>query len=146
MEAAEVEGAERAGAGAVAVAEAREERVARYEPVRTSVKEGTPAERMGEHSGTKERQGIVGVRRSLKGGETEEAKEEEAREEEAEEEENPSLLRRDIAKNDRQNKLVKRRKRGKRRIGSKIKVVAVAVAVAETRYEVETNVERGSRY
>ncbi|KAF7169447.1 hypothetical protein CNMCM5623_002156 [Aspergillus felis] len=139
-EGAEMEGAERAGAGA----EAREDRVARYVPLRTSVEEDTPAERMGEQSDTKELQRIVGVRRPLK-GEKEEDKEEEEKEEEAEEEEReyPSLLRRDIANNNRQNNLVKNGKRGKRENGSKKKVVAGAGALsAETRYEVETNAER----
>jgi hypothetical protein len=79
---------------------------------------------MGEQSDTKVLQGTVGVRRSLK-REKEEEKEEEEREEgekqeEAEEERlYPSLLRRDIANNDRQNNLVKSGKRGKRENGSK---------------------------
>lgn len=54
VEGAEREGAERAGAGPAAVAEAREARVERYEPLRTSVKEETPAERMGEESDAKD--------------------------------------------------------------------------------------------
>jgi hypothetical protein len=135
----------------VAVAEAREDRVERYEPLRTSVKEETPAERMGEQSDTKVLQGTVGVRRSLKREKEEEREEEEREEEEREEEEReeeereeeereeeereegekqeeaeeeeerlyPSLLRRDIANNDRQNNLVKSGKRGKRETGSK---------------------------
>jgi hypothetical protein len=125
----------------VAVAEAREDRVERYEPLRTSVKEETPAERMGEQSDTKVLQGTVGVRRSLKREKEEEKEEEEREEEEREEEEReeeereegekqeeaeeeeerlyPSLLRRDIANNDRQNNLVKSGKRGKRETGSK---------------------------
>ncbi|GFG23685.1 hypothetical protein IFM61606_03573 [Aspergillus udagawae] len=86
------------------------------------------------YSDTKELQGIVGVRRPLKvekeeeeGEEKEEEeKEEEEREEEEREEEEreyPSLLRRDIANNDRQNNLVKDGKRGKRENGSKNTVV-----------------------
>lgn len=75
----------------------------------------------------------------------EEEREEGEKEEEAAEEERlyPSLLRRDIANNDRQNNLVKSGKRGKREKREQEKVVAVAGAVSvETRYEVETNAER----
>jgi hypothetical protein len=78
--------------------------------------------------------------------EEEEEREEGEKHEEAEEEEEslyPSLLRRDIANNDRQDNLVKSGKRGNREKREQGKVVAVAGAVsAETRYEVETNAER----
>ncbi|GFF31985.1 hypothetical protein IFM51744_01626 [Aspergillus udagawae] len=121
-----MEGAEHAGAGP----EAREDRVARYEPLRTLVEEDTPAELMGEQSDTKELQGIVGVRRPLKvekeeeeEGEEKEEEEKEEEEKEEEEREYPSLLRRDIANNDRQNNLVKDGNRGKRENGSKNTVV-----------------------
>ncbi|GIC93425.1 uncharacterized protein Aud_009912 [Aspergillus udagawae] len=72
------------------------------------------------YSDTKELQGIVGVRRPLK---VEKEEEEEGEEKEEEVREYPSLLRRDIANNDRQNNLVKDGKRGKRENGSKKTVV-----------------------
>jgi hypothetical protein len=131
-----MEGAERAGAGP----EAWEDRVARYEPLRTLVEEDTPAELMGEQSDTKELQGIVGVRRPLK---VEKEDEEEGEEKEEEEREYPSLLRRDIANNDRQNNLVKNGKRGKKGKREQENGGTGAGAVsAETQYEVETNAER----
>lgn len=135
-------GAERAGAGAGAVAEAREDRVERYVPLRTSAKEEAPAERMGEQSDTKDLQGTVRVRRCLK-PEKEEGREE-GEKEGAEDEERlyPSLLRRDIANNVRQNKLVKSGKKEKREQEKVVAVAGAGAVNAETRYEVETNAER----
>lgn len=128
------EGAERAGAGAGAVAEARKDRVERYVPLRTSAKEEAPAERMGEQSDTKDLQGTVRVRRCLK-PEKEEGREEGERL-------YPSLLRRDIANNVRQNKLVKSGKKEKREQEKVVAVAGAGAVNAETRYEVETNAER----
>lgn len=106
----------------------------RYVPLRTSAKEEAPAERMGEQSDTKDLQGTVRVRRCLK-PEKEEGREEGERL-------YPSLLRRDIANNVRQNKLVKSGKKEKREQEKVVAVAGAGAVNAETRYEVETNAER----